>query len=207
MFKDTPIIVSKPGSGHLGRIDGEPRIVVANSGGEPTATGGYAAALILRAHMLASRTALWTSQEVMRRFLSAGALVRPGGIVFVTEPLGTLWEQSLARWDPWSAGTWDLRERQNGHFAPAWRTALLQAPKLGDYLETIRQAIPEVLVLGPVESARHQGFEAAFVSVPLKSGDLLGSVLRTLRTKTGGVSSTNGLFIEVDPADPGGQVA
>lgn len=204
MFKDIPVLVSKPGAGFLSQIGDEPRLVIANSGAEPVAAGGYQAALILRAHMLASRTALWTAQEVMRRFLAAAALVAPGRTVFVTEPLGTLWEQSLIRWDPWGAAEVDLRERQVGHFAPAWRTALLQGPKLAGFLEELQLVLPEALVLGPVESSTQPGFEAAFVSVSLKESEALGKVLRSLNFKSG---ATGNLLVEIDPGDPAGQVA
>lgn len=206
MFPEVPILVSKPGEGYLSRIGSESRLVVASHGGEPEAEGGYQAALILRAHMLASRTALWVSQEVMRRFLTVAALVAPGKPVFVTEPLGILWEQGLIRWDPWSVAAADLRERQIGHFAPAWRTALLQAPQLGEVVEYLHDTLEEALILGPVESATRLGLEAAFVSVPLKSGTELGKALRVLHAKFGGTTAAS-LSIEVDPADPGGQIA
>lgn len=206
MFPEVPILVSQPGESYLSRISSESRLVVASHGGEPEAEGGYQAALILRAHMLASRTALWTSQEVMRRFLNVAALVAPGKTVFVTEPLETCWEQGLIRWDPWMVAVTDLRERQIGHFAPAWRTALLQAPQLGEIVEYLHDALEEALILGPVESATHPGFEAAFVSVPLKSGAELGKALRVLNSRWGGTTTSGGLTIEVDPPDPGGQI-
>lgn len=206
MFPEIPVLVSKPGLLQLSRIGSEPRIVVANPGGEPVPVGGYQAALILRAHMLASRTALWTSQEVMRRFLSAAALVAPGKTVLVTEPLGVLWEQGLIRWDPWGVAAVDLRERQEGHFAPAWRTALLQAPHLSEIIAYLRASLPEAMVLGPVESVSKPGLEAVFVSVPLRYGDELGKVLRILGTRFGIPDTATGLSIEVDPSDPGGQV-
>ncbi|EFN92929.1 putative primosomal protein N' [Mobiluncus mulieris FB024-16] len=206
MFPEVSILVSKPGDGHLTRIGSESRLVVAGHGGEPEAEGGYQAALILRAHMLASRTALWTSQEVMRRFLNVAALVAPGKTVFVTEPLGTLWEQSLIRWDPWQAAAADLRERQIGHFAPAWRTVLLQAPQLGEALEYLHQSLDQPLILGPVPSATRPGIEAAFVSAPLREGTQLGKALRVLGARFGIATDKGGLSIEVDPADPGGQI-
>lgn len=207
LFPRVPVLVSKPGSSRLSRIDAESRLVIASPGAEPIPPGGYQAALILRAHMLASRTALWASQEVMRRFLSVAAMVAPGKIVFVTEPLGQLWEQGLTRWDPWSVAAKDLQERQIGHFAPAWRTALLQSSNLAPVLEYLTQVLPEAWVLGPVESIEHPGLQAAFISISLKSGEHLGKVLRVLSSKFSKASSQGGLLIEVDPADPGGQVA
>lgn len=203
MFPNVPVVVSRPGPGRLERVDGDKRLVIANSGGEPCAVGGYSAAVILRAHMLASRTALWTGQEIMRRFLAAGALVRPGGDIFLTEPLGTLFEQSLARWDPWGAASADLRERQIGHFAPAWRTALLRAKKLAVYLESLREAVADIRILGPVVSPAN-GEESAFVSTSLKNSRDFGCALRSLQLKASQQRDT--LMVEVDPVDPGGQV-
>ena len=57
----------------------EPALVVATPGAEPVAEGGYAAALLLDGWALLDRADLRASEETLRRWLAAAALVRPGG--------------------------------------------------------------------------------------------------------------------------------
>lgn len=208
-FKGVPVLVSRPGPGRVGMIDDTPRLVIAHSGGEPFATGGYQAAAILRARMLANRTALWTGQEVMRRFLAAGALVKPGGRILVTDTIDPFWQQALIRWDPWAFAAEDLAQRQAGHFAPAWRTALLQGQDLETPLEFLRGQFPDLTVFGPVPSRHDANLDTAFVSVPLHCGADFGRALRALELQaTTGRKSANAAWqVTVDPADPGGEIA
>lgn len=207
-FSGVPVLVSRPGKGRVGLIDGASRLVIAHPGGEPFAVGGYEAAVILRAHMWANRTALWTVQEVMRQFLAAGALVKPQGRILVTNRIDPRLEQALVRWDPWGFAALDLREREAGHFAPAWRTALLQGQSLGEVLAFLRQRFPEITVFGPVPARENPALSTAFVSVALRDSQDFGRALRAVELQNARErkSGSDALRIVVDPPDPAGQI-
>ena len=53
--------------------------MVATPGAEPVAAGGYAAALLLDTWLALARADLRASEESLRRWLNAAALVRPAG--------------------------------------------------------------------------------------------------------------------------------
>lgn len=207
-FSGVPVLVSRPGKGRIGLVDGASRLVIAYPGGEPFATGGYEAAVILRAHMWANRTALWTAQELMRQFLAAGSLVKPEGRILVTNRIDSRLEQALVRWDPWSFAAHDLREREAGHFAPAWRTALLQGSSLSEVLAFLRQDFPEIMVFGPVPTRENPALSTAFVSVSLRDSQEFGRALRAVELQNARErkSGSSGLRIVVDPPDPAGQI-
>lgn len=207
LFPSVPVLVSRLGEGRLTRVDNQKRLVVAYPGTEPLVDGGYRAGLILRPNMLAARTALWTGQEVMRRFLAMASLVKPGGTVFVTESINPDWQQALIRWDPWGWAANDLRERQDGHFAPAWRTALLSGENLQAPLDYLRELFKDATILGPVPTAKMPGLYTAFVSVSLALSADFGRALRALQLRYGGFRKDSPkLHVEVDPSDPAGQI-
>lgn len=207
-FSGIPVLVSRPGKGRVGLVDSTSRLVIAHPGGEPFAVGGYEAAVILRAHMWTNRTALWTAQEVMRQFLAAGALVKPEGRILVTNRIDSRLEQALVRWDPWGFAVQELREREAGHFAPAWRTALLQGESLGEALSFLRQRFPEITVFGPVPARENPALSTAFVSVDLRDSKDFGRALRALElhNSRSRQSVSGSVRIVVDPPDPGGQI-
>jgi len=158
--------------------------------------------------MWANRTALWTVQEVMRQFLAAGALVKPQGRILVTNRIDPRLEQALVRWDPWGFAALDLREREAGHFAPAWRTALLQGQSLGEVLAFLRQRFPEITVFGPVPARENPALSTAFVSVALRDSQDFGRALRAVELQNARErkSGSDALRIVVDPPDPAGQI-
>jgi primosomal protein N' (replication factor Y) len=65
-------------------------VVVATPGSEPTAAGGYAAALLLDGDLTLARRGLAVEEETLRRWLAVAALVRPGPaggrLVVVADP-------------------------------------------------------------------------------------------------------------------------
>src|SRR3954454_352452 len=72
----------------LASVDGRPDLVVATPGAEPVAAGGSAAALLLDGWALLSRADLRAGEETLRRWMTAAALVRPGGTVVVGADAG-----------------------------------------------------------------------------------------------------------------------
>jgi primosomal protein N' (replication factor Y) len=112
----------------IANVPAEPALVVATPGAEPVAAGGYAAALLLDGWALAGRPSLRASEEALRRWLNAAALVRPaaqgGEVILVAEP-SLLAAQALIRWDPVTHAERELAERTELGFPPAVRMAAI----------------------------------------------------------------------------------
>ncbi|MER6878401.1 primosome assembly protein PriA, partial [Amycolatopsis sp. NPDC000673] len=75
----------------LATVPGRPALVVCTPGAEPVAEGGYGAALLLDGWALLGRQDLRAAEETLRRWMAAGALVRPaagGGRVVVGAEAG-----------------------------------------------------------------------------------------------------------------------
>ena len=135
----------------LGRVSDRPCIVVATPGAEPVAEQGYAAAVLLDGWALLNRMDLRASEEALRRWLNAAALVRAEGTVVVSADAGMPAVQSLVRWDPGGYAERELAERQELGFPPA----VSMASVTGDP-EHVRELLdqvelpPEADLLGPV---------------------------------------------------------
>ena len=131
----------------------EPALVVATPGAEPVADGGYAAALLLDGWALLDRPDLRASEEALRRWFAAAALVRPGpagGRVVVMSDAGHRAVQSLVRWDPSGAADRELADRRELGFPPVTTLAEVSGPTGGvaDLLAAVE--LPEgALLLGP----------------------------------------------------------
>ena len=116
-------------SGHvLAEVDDAPAVVVATPGAEPVARGGYAAVLLLDTWLLLGRADLRATEEAVRRWANAVALVRPavegGRVVAVGDPAHP-GLQALVRWDPAGLARREIDERASAHLPPASRVATL----------------------------------------------------------------------------------
>ncbi|GAA4927894.1 hypothetical protein GCM10023224_03750 [Streptomonospora halophila] len=108
--------------GVLTGVGGRPALVVATPGAEPAAEGGYAAAVLLDGWALLGRADLRASEEALRRWCNAAALVRPaaeGGRVVVVADAQLPATQALVRWDPGGFAERELAERRELGFPPA----------------------------------------------------------------------------------------
>uniref|UniRef100_UPI00037130F8 primosomal protein N' n=1 Tax=Nocardiopsis halotolerans TaxID=124252 RepID=UPI00037130F8 len=103
----------------LSRVADRPSLVVATPGAEPVAENGYAAAVLLDGWALLNRMDLRASEEALRRWLNAAALVRPGGTVVVSADASLPVVQSFVRWDPGGFAERELAERRELGFPPA----------------------------------------------------------------------------------------
>ncbi|WP_425428099.1 primosome assembly protein PriA [Allonocardiopsis opalescens] len=112
----------------LDRVGPEPALVVSTPGAEPVAEGGYAAALLLDGWVLLGRADLRATEEALRRWLNAAALVRPapdgGQVVLLADPQAPA-AQAAVRWDPGTLAERELAERAELGFPPAVRMASL----------------------------------------------------------------------------------
>jgi primosomal protein N' (replication factor Y) len=138
----------------LSRVDGRAAIVVATPGAEPVAAGGYGAALLLDGWALLSRADLRATEETLRRWFNAAALVRTGGSIIIGADASIPAVQALIRWDPVGAAMRELAERTELAFPPASRMASITgtAAAVADLL-ALAQLPEQTEVIGPVPLA------------------------------------------------------
>ena len=128
-FPDTPIL-SSSGDHILSTVDGTAALVVATIGAEPVAEGGYAAALLLDGDTQLQREGLRTPGQVLSRWFSAAALVRPrqdGGVAVVTASQEDV-VGALVRMDAAGYASRQLAERRELGLPPAVRMAEVSGP-------------------------------------------------------------------------------
>jgi len=200
----------------IAEVGSEPAVIVATPGAEPRAAGGYAAAVLLDGWALLGRASLRASEEALRRWLNAAALVRPagpradGGSVVVVAESTLAPVQALVRWDPVTQAERELAERRELRFPPAVRVAALTGP---------RRAVQDVVagaelpagaeVLGPVpapdgRSDQEQGEAATvrvLVRVDRRSGTALACALRAAQAIRTARKDSGVVRLQLDPAE------
>lgn len=205
----------------LDTVPGTPALVVSTPGAEPVAEGGYAAALLLDGWAMLGRPDLRAGEDALRRWIDAGALVRPqsegGTVVVVAEP--TLRPvQALVRWDPVGHATRELAERAELGFPPVSRMAAVSgtAEALAGFLGGA-ELPPDAEVLGPVplpaaEAGRQrraggpppgEEWERALIRVPPGSGAALAAALKTAQAARTARGGNDAVRIRIDPPDIG----
>ena len=196
-------------SGHvLTEVDEAPAVIVATPGAEPIARGGgYAAVLLLDTWLLLGRADLRATEEAVRRWANAAALVRPataGGRVMAVGDPAHPGLQALVRWDPAGLARREIEDRASAHLPPASRVATLtgEPDDLEAALSTL--ALPAgAEVLGPVPVVgAHEGEPAGVryvLRVPRASGEGLSRALREMQSQRSARKLAH-LRVEVDPA-------
>jgi primosomal protein N' (replication factor Y) len=153
-FPGAAVLVSG-GTTTRAAVPGAPALVVATPGAEPRAEGGYAAAVLLDGWALLARPSLDASQEALRRWLNAAALVVPGpagGRVVVVADAALPAVQALIRWDPVTHAERELAERAEIGFPPAVRMAAVTGPAGAVGRLLAGASLPALAeVLGPIE--------------------------------------------------------
>ncbi|HTS97818.1 MAG TPA: primosomal protein N' [Streptosporangiaceae bacterium] len=202
----------------IAEVGGDPEVVVATPGAEPRAAGGYAAAVLLDGWALLGRASLRASEEALRRWLNAAALVRPapaGGSVVVVADAALSPVQALVRWDPVTHAERELAERSELGFPPAVRLAALTgAPDA--VREVLGAAVlpPGAEVLGPVPAAdglvRHGrgepgpgGADAVrvLVRVGRHDGTALAAALRAAQAVRSARKDAGAVRLQLDPGE------
>ncbi len=198
----------------IAEVGSAPAVIVATPGAEPRAAGGYAAAVLLDGWALLSRASLRASEEALRRWLNAAALVRPGregGSVVIVADAALAPVQALVRWDPVTHAERELAERRELRFPPAVRLAALTGP--GDALQEVLDAaqLPAgAEVLGPVAVAdgggpgpREDGPAAArmLVRVDRQQGTALAAALRAAQAVRSARKDAGVVRLQLDPAE------
>ncbi|GAA1443829.1 primosomal protein N' [Nocardiopsis tropica] len=172
----------------LPEVPDKPSLVVATPGAEPVVRGGgYAAAVLLDGWALLNRADLRASEETLRRWFNAAALVRPGGTVVVSAEASLPVVQALVRWDPGGFAERELAERRELGFPPAVTMASITGA-VDHVRELLAQLeLPEgAEVLGPVPVASERGpvaegappTERALLRVPREG---VGALARSLK--------------------------
>jgi primosomal protein N' (replication factor Y) (superfamily II helicase) len=191
----------------------EHALVVATPGLEPPVAEGYAAAVLLDGGRLLERPDLRASEDALRRWLAAAALVRPapqGGKVVICADPQVPAVQALVRVDPARHAERELDERAELGFPPVVVMAELTgpAPAVAALLELAR--LPEgTQTLGPIAVPARPGAlddtPAARVLLRAARTELAGlaralhaaAALRSARRDPGSVR------IQIDPPNPG----
>ncbi|WP_176451623.1 primosomal protein N' [Enemella dayhoffiae] len=206
-FPGTKVLQSR-GDHVLSSVGADPALVIATPGGEPIAEGGYAAAVLLDTEQLLTRADLRASEEALRRWLNATALVRPGdrgGTVVAVGPTEAGALQALVRSDPGTFAARELAERGAAHLPPVARliTAEGPAPALDEVVGLIDPP-PGTEVLGPVELPLAPGQEAPLSRLTLRCPPAGGATLVATVKGALGVRSARkspgSLRVRVDPA-------
>jgi primosomal protein N' (replication factor Y) len=208
-FPSVPVRASS-GDRVLTEVPAKPAIVVATPGAEPFAPGGYAATVLLDTWLLLARSDLRASEEALRRWSNAAALVgsgsSPGRVLAVGDPAHPAL-QALVRWDHPGFARREIEERRSAHLPPASRVATLSGEP--DELERALTGLtlpPGAEVLGPVPERGERGVvEDAVryvVRVPRAAGPELSAALVRLQSQRSARKLPH-LRVEVDPVSLG----
>lgn len=135
----------------LDTVEPGAQVVVATVGAEPLVPGGYGVALLLDGWALLGRADLRATEDTLRRWMGAAALVRPRGQVIVMAEPGLPTVQALVRWDPVNHAAAELAARAEVGFPPAVRLAAIDGTtaSIAELLDAA--VLPDAVeVLGPV---------------------------------------------------------
>ncbi|OLF13736.1 primosome assembly protein PriA [Actinophytocola xinjiangensis] len=202
-FADVPVI----GSGAkevVSDVAARPALVVATPGAEPVAAGGYGAALLLDGWALLGRADLRASEEALRRWMQAAALVRShrdGGRVVVLAESALAPVQALVRWDPAWHASQELAARTELGFPPAVRMAAVdgQATALATFLEELTLP-PSGEILGPVPIGPDDR-ERALVRTTRAEGRALAAVLAAAQHVRTARKEPDPIRVRLDPLE------
>lgn len=191
----------------LKHVDHRPALVVATPGAEPVADGGYGAALLLDGWALLGRADLRATEETLRRWMTAAALVRGDGRVVVLAESALPAVQALVRWDPVWHARQELAARAELGFPPAVRMASVDGtPKaLAAFLEELElPATGEILGPVPLGEPDRDGNtekERALVRASRAEGRALSAALTTAQHARTARKEPDSIRVRLDPLE------
>ena len=153
-------------------IDDTPRLVVATTGAEPYALGGYACAILL--------DSLWpgpwmrSTDEGISRRLRAAVLVRSrtaGGVVYLGDTDEAI-RNTVTTFDPVTSMSRALTDRRELGFPPYRR--IVELTGAGTDIDAVLTAVPELTELIRDSDGDDQKAVAAY---PIAAGDAVGEAL------------------------------
>jgi primosomal protein N' (replication factor Y) (superfamily II helicase) len=197
----------------LDSVPAKPALVVATPGAEPWVSGapggaGYGAALLLDGWALLNRPDLRATEEALRRWTAAAALVRSwrdGGRVVVAADAQLAAVRALVRWDPAGFAAAELAERTELGFPPAVRMAAVDGDPeaVADVLAAAR--LPgSAEVLGPVEldpGPEGAPRERALVRVRRAEGRALAAALAAAQATRSARKAAEPARLRLDPRE------
>lgn len=199
----------------LDTVEPGAQVVVATVGAEPLVLGGYGVALLLDGWALLGRADLRATEDTLRRWMGAAALVRPRGQVIVMAEPSLPTVQALVRWDPVHHAAAELSARAEVGFPPAVRLAAIDGTtaSIAELLEAA--TLPDgTEVLGPVPlppTARKPfsgtdspaEVERMLLRVPRSGGAPLARALTAAQGVRSSHRSDAPLRVQIDPVDIG----
>ena len=146
-FPGTKIIESN-GDNRLESLPSGKKIVVSTPGAEPRVDGGYGAVVLLDCNELLSRDNLRASEDAIRIWSNAIALMKTGGLAVAVGLQGFL-GQKFALWSQAELAKHEYLSRAELRFPPFIRMASLSGER--DLLQKVLESLPaEIEVLGPM---------------------------------------------------------
>ncbi|MFG1770144.1 primosomal protein N' [Nocardia salmonicida] len=213
-FAGVPIRTSGGGE-VLDTVEPGAQVVVATVGAEPLVPGGYGVALLLDGWALLGRADLRASEDTLRRWMGAAALVRPRGQVIVMAEPSLPTVQALVRWDPVHHAAAELEARAEVGFPPAVRLAavdgttasiaeLLDATNLPDGTEVLGPVPLPPTARKPFSGADSPAeVERMLLRVPRSGGAPLARALTAAQAVRSSHRSDAPLRVQIDPVDIG----
>lgn len=146
-FPGTKIIESN-GDNRLEIVPKGKQIIVSTPGAEPRVEGGYGAVVLLDCNELQSRDNLRASEDAMRIWSNAIALMKSGGLAVAVGLQGFL-GQKFALWSQAEISNHEYLSRAELRFPPFIRMASLSGER--DLLNKVLESLPsEIEILGPM---------------------------------------------------------
>ncbi|WP_338892456.1 primosomal protein N' [Rhodococcus sovatensis] len=214
-FPGVPVHTSG-GASVLDSVAPGPSLVISTVGAEPRTPGGYGAALLLDGWALLGRADLRAAEETLRRWMTAGALVRSGAdggrvVVVAESEIPTV--QALVRWDPVGHARSQLDERVEVRFPPAVHVAAIDGTTAAITALVDNTALPEdTEILGPVELPEGQRLPAGggedripgdvqriLLRVPRRDGGALARALADSQAASSAKKNTEAVRVQIDP--------
>ena len=196
--------------GVLPEVGADRALVVSTPGAEPVAAEGYAAALLLDGWVLLGRPDLYAAEEALRRWMTAAALVRPGGEVVVVADGSLPPVQALVRWDPVTLAGRELADRRVLGFPPAVRMASLTGtPAAVRELIEVTHLPAGAEILGPVPVSAQSGGagrdapvqERALIRVERPAGMALARALKAAQGVRNARKASEIVRVQLDPLE------
>lgn len=198
-------VIQSAGDHIVDQIEPGPALVIATPGAEPFVAGGYGAALLMDGWAYLSRPDLNATEEAIRRWLNAAALVRSaadGGRVVVMAPAQLPVVQALVRWSPNWLAERELTERVELRFPPAVRMAALVGDRTAVQAAAADEGLPRATEqLGPVRDPRTPEIERILLRVPIGDGADLAAALAVVKARRSAVKAADRLRVVMDPPD------
>lgn len=160
-------------------------LVIATPGAEPLAKGGYTAVIILDANVALSKDSLRATEDAVRSWANAIALMHADGRAVVVGLAGTL-ATKFSLWSMAEIANHELATRTELRFPPAIRLA-----SVGTTAELMQEVLPEVSkiagveILGPI-SITDKGTEVesrVLLKFEYSTGLALAEAIRALSLK------------------------